>query len=50
MNYIELIISVNGEEHAEIVTAMLSDMPFEAFTSEEQTLRAYIADEAYDTC
>jgi ribosomal protein L11 methyltransferase len=29
---------------------MLSDMPFEAFTSEEQTLRAYIADEAYDTC
>lgn len=50
MNYIELVISVNGEEHAEIVTAMLSDMPFEAFASEEQTLRAYIADEAYATC
>ena len=50
MNYIELVISVNGEEHAEIVTAMLSDMPFEAFASEEQTLRAYITDEAYATC
>ncbi len=50
MEYTELKISVRNDEHAEIVTAMLSDFPFEAFDGDIEELRAYILTTAYDTC
>ena len=50
MEYTELKISVRDEEHAEIVTAMLADFPFEAFDGEDKELRAYILTAEYDTC
>lgn len=50
MEYTELKISVRDEEHAEIVTAMLADFPFEAFDGEDGELRAYILTAEYDAC
>ena len=41
-NYIQYKIRVNGEEQAEILTALLSDFPFESFESENEYLCAYI--------
>lgn len=41
-DYIELSVPVADDEQAEIVTAMLSDLPFEAFDVEAGRLRAYI--------
>ena len=42
MKYIELNISVADAEQSEIVMALLSDYPFEAFDEAEGELRAYI--------
>ena len=50
MEYAELKITVRDEEHAEIITAMLADFPFEAFDEDAGVLRAYIAVAEYDAC
>lgn len=50
MEYAELKITVRDEEHAEIITAMLSDFPFEAFDGEGQEMRAYILTTEYENC
>lgn len=50
MEYTELKISVRDEEQAEIVTAMLSDFPFEAFDGEDNELCAYILTAEYEAC
>ncbi len=42
MDYIELNIAVPDSETAEILTAELSELPFESFVSERDTLKAYI--------
>ena len=42
MEYIELNIDVISSQQAEIITAMLEDYPFEAFSEEESMLKAYI--------
>lgn len=42
MDYIELSVPVSGTEQSEIVTAMLADFPFESFSEEGGTLKAYI--------
>lgn len=48
MDYIELDVPVAGAEQAEIVTAMLSDLPFEAFEEQEGHLKAYMPAERCD--
>lgn len=50
MNYIEVKIGIKPftEEHAEIIEAMLCDLPFESFMSEEPYLYCYIKQEEYD--
>ena len=54
--YIDLCISTSNEESAEILTAYLSDLPFESFdsatsdTTAETTLHAYILREVWDEC
>ncbi len=48
MDYIELSVPVTGSEQAEIVTAMLSDLPFEAFEEQDGYLKAYIPEPMYD--
>ena len=50
MEYVELKIAVTDELHAEILMAELAEMPFEAFDSDEQELRAYILVDDYDAC
>ncbi len=50
MDYIELNIPVSGSEQAEIVTAMLADLPFESFTEERGVLKAYIPKESLIDC
>ena len=50
MEYVELDISVGGEERAEIVTALLADWPFESFVTEEGRLKAYIPERDYAAC
>lgn len=50
MEYIELGVTVRDEEQADVVTAILSDYPFEAFAQEEQMLRAYITSGEYASC
>ena len=46
MNYIELNISVPSAEIAEILTAELSELPFDSFTTEKGLLKAYIPQDA----
>lgn len=48
--YIEVAISIApfSEENAEIVTAEISDLPFESFCTEEDKLKCYIQKELYD--
>ena len=36
------------EENAEIVTAEISELPFESFSSEDPCLKCYIQKELYD--
>ena len=48
--YIEVAISIApfSEENAEIVTAEISELPFESFTMDDPYLRCYIQKELYD--
>lgn len=50
MEYVELKISAKSDEQAEILTAFLSDFPFDSFTYEDGTLLAYAPCEEYETC
>ena len=50
MDYIELSIPVADAEQAEILTAYLSDYPFESFQQEGGTLKAYIPQERMADC
>jgi len=48
--YIEVAIKITpfSEENAEILTAEVSELPFESFTVEEPFLKCYIQKECYD--
>ena len=48
--YIEVAVKILpfSEENAEIVTAEVSELPFESFTSEDPYLKCYIQKELYD--
>ena len=48
--YIEVAVKIVpfSEENAEIVTAEVSELPFESFTSEDPYLKCYIQKELYD--
>lgn len=48
--YIEVAVSIAPytEENAEIVTAEISELPFESFSSEDPFLKCYIQKELYD--
>lgn len=50
MNYIELNISVADAQMAEILTAELSELPFDSFVAEKGTLKAYIPQDALVEC
>ena len=47
--YIEVSVKLDpfSEEMAEIITAELSDLPFDSFVTEEPFLKCYIQKEAY---
>ena len=48
--YIEVAVKIMpfSEENADIVTAEISELPFESFTSEDPYLKCYIQKELYD--
>lgn len=48
--YIEVAVRITpfSEENAEIVTAEISELPFESFSSEDPYLKCYIQKEIYD--
>ena len=48
--YIEVSVKITpfSEENAEIVTAEISELPFESFSNEEPFLKCYIQKELYD--
>ena len=48
--YIEVAVKINpySEENAEIVTAEISELPFESFSTEDPYLKCYIQKELYD--
>ncbi len=48
--YIETVVKITpfSEENAEILTAEISELPFESFTVEEPYLKCYIQKELYD--
>ena len=48
--YIEVAVRITPfrEENAEIVTAEISELPFESFSSEDPYLKCYIQKELYD--
>lgn len=48
--YIEVSIKIEpfSEENAEIVTAEISELPFESFTTEEPFLKCYVQKELFD--
>ena len=50
MNYIEVAINITPytEENAEIVMAMLDDIPFESFSTEEPLLKGYIGQDNFN--
>ena len=50
MDYIELNIPITDAEQAEILTAELSDLPFESFVAERAVLKAYIPQTALIDC
>jgi ribosomal protein L11 methyltransferase len=51
MNYIEVAIEITpySEEYAEIVMAMLEDIPFESFSTEEPLLKGYIGQDYFNS-
>ena len=48
--YIEVSVKITpySEENAEIVTAEISELPFESFSGEDPFLKCYIQKELYD--
>ena len=48
--YIEVAVKINpySEENAEIVTAEISELPFESFSAEDPYLKCYIQKDLYD--
>ena len=50
MEYVEVDIAIFSQEQSQIVMAMLSDYPFEAFDEREQRLLAYIPGSEYEQC
>ncbi len=50
MDYVELNIPIQSTEQGEILTACLSDYPFESFQSEKSHLKAYIPQEQLAEC
>lgn len=50
MNYVELNISVPSAEIAEILTAELSELPFDSFVTERDRLKAYIPQDMLVDC
>ena len=48
--YIEVTVKITpfSEENADIVTAEISELPFESFTAEDPCLKCYIQKELYD--
>ena len=50
MEYIELNIRTENAQQAEILTALLSDYPFDSFVEEDAALKAYILREDYAPC
>ena len=50
MDYIELSVPVADAEQADIMTAYLSDWPFESFQYEGGALKAYIPQERMADC
>ena len=48
--YIEVSMTITpfSEENAEIVTAEVSELPFESFSTEGEVLKCYIQKELYD--
>ena len=48
--YIEVTMRITpfSEENAEILTAEISELPFESFATEGETLKCYIQKELYD--
>ena len=48
--YIEVAVKITpfSEENAEILTAEISELPFESFSTEGETLKCYIQKELYD--
>ena len=50
MDYIELNVSVADDLQAEILTAELSDYPFESFETERGLLKAYIPHDRLADC
>lgn len=49
-DYIEVLISIDpfSVENAEIAEAMISDLPYDSFSIEEDVLKCYIQQELYD--
>ena len=50
MEYIELSVNISNQEQGEILTALLSDYPFEAFDGDETLLKAYAQKSEYEPC
>ena len=50
MEYIELNIRTENAQQAEILTALLSDYPFDSFVEEDAVLKAYILLQDYAPC
>lgn len=50
MEYIELSVNISNQEQGEILTALLSDYPFEAFDGDEKLLKAYAQKSEYEPC
>ena len=48
--YIEVSVKITpfSEENAEIVTAEISELPYESFSTEDQVLKCYIQKDLYD--
>ena len=47
MNYIELNVPVTSDEQAEVLTALLADLPFESFLEDSGILKCYIPADSF---
>lgn len=50
MDYIELNVKTSDEQQSEILVAELAEYPFDSFTTESGTLKAYIPHDALPDC